>query len=73
MGDTLEDMDIEIERKNTKIHSLEDKVRLPDSKVCEEMNKLGLNKKSSKRKGDRIMNRLYNSPNKQKYIENKKQ
>ena len=37
------------------------------------MNKLGLNKIGSKRKGDRVMDRLYNSLNNHKNFKNKKQ
>ena len=72
MGDTIEDMDIEKEQKD-KIEFLENKIGLPDRKVIEEMNKLGLNKISSKRKGDRSMDRLNNSLNKHKHIKNKNQ
>ena len=37
------------------------------------MKRLGLNKKSSKSKGDRIIDRLKNSLNNRKHIKNKKQ
>ena len=50
MGDTIEDMDIEIEEKDNKKDFVENKIRLPDCKVIEEMNRLGLNKVSSKEK-----------------------
>ena len=50
MGDTLEDMPVEIEQKNYKIEFLEKEIGLPDSKVIEEMNKLGLSKISSTEK-----------------------
>ena len=40
-GDTIEDMDIEIEQKVSKIEFLENKIGLPDCKVIEEMNRLG--------------------------------
>ena len=49
MGDTIEDMEIEIEQKENKIEILENKLGLPDCKINEEMNRLGLNKISSKR------------------------
>ena len=71
IGDTIEDLHLEIEQKNNKIELLENK-KGPDSKVIEEMNKLGLNKISSKRKRDRIMDRLNDSLNKHKYIKNRK-
>ena len=45
MADTIEDTDKEIETNISKITFLEIKIGLPDSKVIEEMNKLGLNKK----------------------------
>ena len=61
MGDTIEDMDLETEQKAAKIEFLEIKIGLPDSKVFGEMNKLELNQISSRRKGDRIMDRLSNS------------
>ena len=73
MGDTIEDMDIDTQQKDNEMEFLVGKIGLPDSKVFEEMNKLGTNKMSSKSKGDRIMARLNNSPNNNKYIENKKQ
>jgi len=50
-------MDFEIKQKNYKMESLQNKKRLPASKVTEGMNKPGLNKISAKRKGDRIMDR----------------
>ena len=51
---------------------MENKIGLPDCKVYEEMNKLGLNKVSFKRKGDRIMDKLNKSLNNHKYIKNKR-
>ena len=42
IGDTIEDMDIEIEQKDNKTEILDIKRGLPDSKVIEEKNKLGL-------------------------------
>ena len=71
MGDTIEDMDIEIEQKDNKIEFLDNKIGLLVSKDIEVMNSLGLNKISSKRKGDKIMDRLYKSLRNHKYIENK--
>ena len=44
MGETISDMDMEIEQKDNKIQFLEDKIGIPDSKVIEEMNRLDLNK-----------------------------
>ena len=38
MGETISDMDVEVERKDNKIQFLEDKIGIPDSKVIEEMN-----------------------------------
>ena len=59
MDDTISDMDIELEQKDNKIQFLQDKVGIPDSKfVEEEMNRLDLNKISSKDRFDRIMNRF---------------
>ena len=63
MGDTIEDMDIEIEQTDNKIENFENKMGVPDSSFVEEKKKLGLNKRSSKTKADRIMDRLYNSLN----------
>ena len=51
-------MDIEKEQKDKKIEFLENKTGLPESEFIEEMNKLRLNKMSSKGTGDRIMVRL---------------
>ena len=61
-----------MEQKDNKIEFLENKIGLPDSKVFEKMNRLGLNKISSKRKDHRIMDRLNNSLNIHNYINNKK-
>ena len=66
-------MDIEIKQKDIKIEFLENKIGLPDTKVIEEMNRLGLNKISSKRKGDRFSDRLNISLNNHKYVKNTKQ
>ena len=49
----------------------ENKIGIPDSEAIEEMNKLGLNRISSKRNRGRIMDRLINSHNNHKYIKNK--
>ena len=73
MGDTIEDMDIEIEQKDNKVGFSEIKIGLPDCKFIEQINGLGLNKISSKRKGDRIVDRLNNSLNNDKYNKNEKQ
>ena len=40
MGDTISDMDIEMEQKDNKKQVLEDKIAIPDSKIVEEMNRL---------------------------------
>ena len=48
------------------------KIGLPDSKAFEKMNRLGLNKISSKRRGDKIMNRSNVLPNNHKHIKDKK-
>ena len=45
MGETISDIDVEIEQKDNKIQFLEDKIGIPDSKVIEEMNRIDLNKK----------------------------
>ena len=50
MGDTNEDMDIEIEQKDIEIGFLEFFLRLPDSKVFEEQNSLGLKKYHPKKR-----------------------
>ena len=50
MGNTTEDMNIEIEQKDNKIEFLEDKIGLPGCKVIEEMNRLGLEKNQLKEK-----------------------
>ena len=67
IGDTIEDVDIEIEQKHKKIEVLENKIRLPDSKVVEEMKKVELLEISSK-KSDRIMDKLNDSLNIHKYF-----
>ena len=58
MGDTIEDMDMEIEQKDNIIEFFERKIGLPDSKVTEEKNRLGLSKVSSERRSDGILVRL---------------
>ena len=50
MRETVEVMDIEIEQKGNKKEFLENKVGLPDCKVIEEINRLGLSKLSSQKK-----------------------
>ena len=70
MGETVTDMDIELEQKDNKIQFLEGKMGKPDSKIIEEMNRLYLNKTSSKEKNDRTMNRLNKTLNSHRYIKN---
>ena len=70
MGETISDMDMEVEQKDNKIQFLEDKIGIPDSKVIEEMNILDLNKISCKEKNDTIMNRLNKTLHNHKYIKN---
>ena len=41
MGDTIEDIDKEIEQEDTKIEFLENGIGLPDSERIQGMNKLG--------------------------------
>ena len=50
IGDTIENMDIQKEQKDKRIEFLEIKIGLPDFKVIEEMNKLGLKKHHFKKK-----------------------
>ena len=50
-------MDIELEKKGTKIEFLENIIGFPGCKVIEEVNERGLNKISTKKKGDKIMDR----------------
>ena len=71
MGDTVGDIDIKIEQKDKKTDIFENETVLPGSKVNEEMNKLGLNEISSKRKGYRNMDRMINSLNNHKFVKNK--
>ena len=68
MWDTIEDMDIKIEQKDNKIEFLEYNIGLQGCKNIQEMNKLGLNKLSSERNCDRIMDRLNILLNNHKYI-----
>ena len=72
MGDTIEDMDLEVEQKGNKVELLENKICLPDSKGIEEMNKLRLNEIQIRRKSDRIMDRLNNSLINHKYKKKQK-
>ena len=48
MGETILDMEIELEQKDDKIQFLQDKIGIPDSTVLEKMNRLDLNRLSSK-------------------------
>ena len=48
MGETISFMEIDLEEKGNKIHFLEDKIGIPDSRVVEETNSLDLNKISNK-------------------------
>ena len=68
MENTIENLDIEKGQKDNKTEILKRNIRLAESKVIEEMHKLALNKISTKREGDRIMDRLNFSLNKLKYI-----
>ena len=70
MGDTINDMDVELEQKDNKISFLENKIGVTDDKVIEEMNRLDLNKITDKEKNNRIMNRLNKTLNKHNYIKN---
>ena len=70
MGDTINDMDVEIEHKDNKISFQENKIGVTDNKVIEEMNRLDLNKISDKEKNIRFMNRLNKTFNKHNYIKN---
>ena len=69
MGDAIDDMDKEIEQKDYKVEFLENKLGLPECKDIEEMNRLGLNKISSK-KCEKITDRLKKSLINHKYIKN---
>ena len=40
MGETMSDMDIELEQKDSKVQFLEGKIGIPDSNFIEEMNRL---------------------------------
>ena len=62
-------MDVELEQEDNNIQFLDDKLETPDPKVIEEMNRLHLNKLSKKR-NDRITNRLKKTFPNHKYIEN---
>ena len=72
MGDTFDDMDKNRTERKKNLELLEKK-KLSDCRVIEEMNTLALYKSSSKRKGDRIMDRLNNSLNNNKHKKNKKE
>ena len=73
MGDTIEDIDMKIEQKNVKIYFLQTKKGLPDAEDSEKKINLGGNKISSKRKSDRIIDKINNSLNNYKHIKNKEQ
>ena len=71
MGETISDLDIELEQKKNKLHFLKDKMGIPDSRVIDGMNGFDLCKISSEEKNDRIMNMLNRTINNHKY--NKKE
>ena len=48
MGETIADMDVEIEEKHNKLSFFDNRIGLADDKVVEKMNILGLNKTSIK-------------------------
>ena len=50
MRDTVKDMGKEMEQKDDKIEFLKNKIGLPDCKIVEQKNKMGLNKTSWKEK-----------------------
>ena len=50
MGDTIKDMDIEIEQKDNKISFLENRIGVTVDKVVEAMNRLDINKISNSEK-----------------------
>ena len=66
-------MEIELEQKNKETESLAKKIGLPDSKVIEELNKLCLNKISSKTTGGRFIDRVKILLNYHNYTKNKKE
>ena len=68
MGETISDMDMELEQKDNKLQFLEDKLGIPASKVVEQMNRLDLNKTSSKDIYDRILKKINKTVNNHKYI-----
>ena len=70
-GDTIEDMDKETEQKDNKIEFIENKIELPDCKDIEKLNKLRLNRISSKTKCDRIIDTLKNSLKNHKNLKEK--
>ena len=70
MGDTITDMDVEIEQKDNKISFPENKIGVTDDKIVEEMKRLDLNKITDKEKNNRIMNRLNKTLNKHNCIKN---
>ena len=70
VGETISDMDIEKEQKDNKIHFFEENIGIIDSKNVEQMNRLDLNKISSKQNSDKIMNRLNKIITNHNYIKN---
>ena len=44
MGETISDMDLQLQQKDNKTQFLEDKIEIPVSKVIEEMIKVDLSK-----------------------------
>ena len=70
MGETISDMDMEIEQKDNKMQFLEDKIGIPGSEVIEEIKRLDLNNILCKEKNDRIMNRSNKMLHNHKYNKN---
>ena len=67
MGETISDLDMEIEQKVNKIQFLEDKEGIQDSQVVKEMKRIDLNKISCEEKNGRIVNELNKTLTNHKY------
>ena len=58
MGETIGDMDLELEQKDKNLSILENKIGCANDKVVEKLKKLDLNKISNQEKCERILCRV---------------
>lgn len=68
MGDTIADMDIEIEEKDSKINYLEKKIGITDKEIIKEMSNKGIKLIKEEDRNKRILKRLNKNNEKHKQL-----